>query len=179
MTQVLWPVDINSFTADHPRSPNGGPYGFGSCVQAFVWREAFDGDRVCVREDRERVPSPTIFGALPPRSMRTLERSSPVRRISLNRAEADRRRVDLRRGPRRSRPATRLLTFPLPVYEHNGLMALRRVEMRHRFALFPAIRGTRRRISDTMKALLLMAACRPEFSVVARACSLRSVAGEA
>ena len=30
------------------REPNGGPYGPNTCRQGFVWREAFDGDVVCV-----------------------------------------------------------------------------------------------------------------------------------
>jgi hypothetical protein len=30
------------------RDPNGGPYGPDTCKQGYVWREAFDGDHVCV-----------------------------------------------------------------------------------------------------------------------------------
>jgi hypothetical protein len=28
--------------------PNGGPFGKFTCLQGFVWREAFNGDTVCV-----------------------------------------------------------------------------------------------------------------------------------
>jgi hypothetical protein len=30
------------------RSPNGGEYGPDTCLQGYVWREAYEGDHVCV-----------------------------------------------------------------------------------------------------------------------------------
>ncbi len=40
------------------RAPGGGPYGADTCVTGYVWRDAFDGDRVCVLpETREQAKS--------------------------------------------------------------------------------------------------------------------------
>ena len=76
---------------------------------------------------------------------------------------------------------SRLLTLPLHVYEHTGvrLVAPRRVE--HAPA-FRTVSGDPRHATSDQRydeGSITLAACRPEFSVVARACSLRSVAGEA
>ena len=47
-------VQQENATAADRREPNGGPYGPLTCKQGWVWREAFDGDGVCVTPQRRQ-----------------------------------------------------------------------------------------------------------------------------
>lgn len=47
-------VQQENATAAQRREPNGGAYGPLTCLQGYVWREAFDGDGVCVSPKRRQ-----------------------------------------------------------------------------------------------------------------------------
>jgi hypothetical protein len=50
--------------ASDNRSPNGGAYGPNTCKNGFVWREAFEGDTVCVTpEARQLTADDNALGA--------------------------------------------------------------------------------------------------------------------
>jgi hypothetical protein len=39
---------VDNGLAPSRRNPAGGPFGPDTCLQGFVWREAYPGDHVCV-----------------------------------------------------------------------------------------------------------------------------------
>lgn len=50
-------IDDNAEITQLKRKPNppGGPYGMNTCLQGFVWRDAYNGDQICVTvETRSR-----------------------------------------------------------------------------------------------------------------------------
>ncbi len=43
-------IEDNAEVTQLRRKPNppGGPYGENTCLSGFVWRDAYDGDQICV-----------------------------------------------------------------------------------------------------------------------------------
>jgi len=57
----------NAASTQSSRKPNppGGPYGVNTCLQGFVWRDAYDGDQICVTgETRTRTKQENDEAAL-------------------------------------------------------------------------------------------------------------------
>ncbi|WP_115787047.1 PASTA domain-containing protein [Arthrobacter silvisoli] len=60
-------LEDNAASTQSARKPNppGGPYGINTCLQGFVWRDAYDGDQVCVTgETRTRTKQENDEAAL-------------------------------------------------------------------------------------------------------------------